>query len=97
MCTPSTAGQYRVVVTVSDMKGGVTTASALVTVGAPANNNQIWGRVLWGGQPVYNARVWTTNGATVLQAWTDSDGSYILTDLPSGSFFVNCSAAIPHS
>ncbi len=87
----STPGQYRVVATVSDMKGGITTVSQIITVGAPANTNQVWGRVLWGGLPVYGARVWTTNGAALLQAWTESDGSYTLTDLPPvGSYRINC-------
>ena len=86
----SSPGQYRVQVTVSDRKGGVTTESLVVTVGAPANVAQIWGRVLWAGYPVVGARVWTTAG----QAWTDSDGSYVLTDLSSASnYFVNCAAA----
>jgi hypothetical protein len=86
----SSSGQYRVDVRVSDMKGGVTTASQIITVGAPASTRQIWGRVLWGGRPVYGARVTTTLGN---QAWTDSDGSYVLTGLSaSGSYTVNCQA-----
>lgn len=90
----SAAGQYRVVVRVSDMKGGVATATQIVTVGAPANTSQIWGRVVWAGRPVYGARVSSTVGTTVYQAWTDSDGSYVLTDLPaSGSYTVACQAA----
>ncbi len=87
----SSPGQYRVQVRVSDMKGGVTTASQILTVGTPANTAQIWGRVLWAGQPVYGARVSTTSGG---QAWTDSDGTYVLTDLtPGSSYVVNCQAA----
>jgi hypothetical protein len=70
------------------MKGGVTSQSQIITVGAPASTGQIWGRVLWGGYPVNGARVTTTLGS---QAWTDSDGSYVLTDLSfSGSYTVNC-------
>jgi hypothetical protein len=84
------AGQYRVLVTVSDMKGGKSTASTVVTVGVPANNGQIWGRVLWGGQPVNGALVTTTAGN---QAWTGSDGTYALTDLMLGnSYTINCAA-----
>lgn len=92
----SNPGQYRVQVRVSDMKGGVTTASLIITVGAPANTGQIWGRVLWAGQPVYGARIWTNSwiGGAAAQAWTDSDGSYVLTDLPlSNSYIGNCMAA----
>ncbi|HSU52824.1 MAG TPA: PKD domain-containing protein, partial [Candidatus Dormibacteraeota bacterium] len=87
----STPGQYRVKVTLSDMKGGVTTASQIVNVGAAANTAQIWGRVVWAGQPVYGARVSTSVGG---QTWTDTDGSYVLTDLiPGSSYVVNCQAA----
>jgi hypothetical protein len=83
-------GQYRVVVRVSDMKGGVTTASQIITVGTPANTGEVWGRVLWGGQAVYGAMVSTTSGGP---AWTESDGSYVLTDLvPGNSYSINCVA-----
>ena len=84
----SSPGQYRVMVKVSDRKGGVTTAAQIITVGTPANTGQIWGRVVWAGQGVYGARVSTTSGG---QAWTESDGSYVLTDLtPGNSYVVNC-------
>jgi hypothetical protein len=90
----SAPGQYRVLVRVSDMKGGVSTASTIVTVGTPANTREIWGRVLWAGRPVYNARVSTTSGSTVYQAWTQTDGTYVLTDLSSAnSYAINCAAA----
>lgn len=92
----SNPGQYRVQVRVSDMKGGVTTASQIISVGAPANTGQIWGRVLWAGQPVYDARIWTNTwtGGAAAQAWTDSDGSYVLTGLPlSNGYVANCMAA----
>ncbi|HTL59116.1 MAG TPA: carboxypeptidase regulatory-like domain-containing protein [Candidatus Limnocylindrales bacterium] len=88
------AGQYRVVATVSDMKGGITTAATIITVAQPSNRGQIWGRVLWTGQPVYGARVSTPVGANVSQAWTESDGSYVLTDLPTNaSYTVSCAAS----
>jgi hypothetical protein len=89
--TWSSPGQYRVQVTVSDMKGGITTASQIITVSTPANTAGIWGRVVWGGQPVYGARISTTSGG---QTWTDSDGAYVLTDLiPGSSYVVGCQAA----
>lgn len=89
----SNAGQYRVTVTVSDMKGGVATESVIVTVGTPAHTSQIWGRVVWGGQGLYGVRVWTTAGSTTWQAWTESDGAYALTDLPAtNSYTVKCMA-----
>jgi len=85
------AGQYRVMVTVSDMKGGVATETIIVTVGAPANTNQIWGRVVWAGTPLSGALVSTASGGTIYQAWTESDGSYVLIDLPSsGSLALRC-------
>lgn len=88
------AGQYRVTVSVSDMKGHSAVETCIVTVGAPANARQIWGRAVWGGQPVSDARVWTTNGATVYQAWTDSEGMYALTDLAStNAYTVQCARA----
>jgi hypothetical protein len=87
----STPGQYRVMATVSDMKGGIATASQIISVGAPASTNQIWGRVLWAGQPVFGARVWTTAGSTVYQTWTETDGSYVLTDLVgTNGYTINC-------
>ena len=92
----STPGQYRVQVRVSDMKGGVTTASQIITVGAPSNTGEIWGRVLWAGQPVYGARIWpnTWAGGAAVQAWTDSDGSYVLTGLAlSNSYTASCMSA----
>jgi hypothetical protein len=91
----SSAGQYRVQARVSDMKGGVTTASQVITVGVTSSTNQVWGRVLWGGLPVYGARIWpnTWNGGATAQVWTDSDGSYVLEGLAPGSYTINCQAA----
>src|SRR5262249_33949341 len=88
-------GQYRVQARVSDMKGGVTTASQVITVGVTTSTNQVWGRVLWGGLPVYGARIWpnTWNGGGAAQVWTDSDGSYVLEGLAPGSYTINCRAA----
>ena len=40
------------------------------------------------------ARVWTTSGSTAIQAWTESDGTFALTDLPStNTYLVNCASA----
>lgn len=86
----SNEGQYRITIRVTDMKGGIATASEIVTVGTPTNNAQIWGRVVSAGQPVYGARISTTAGD---QVWTDSDGSYVLGNLiVGGSYTVNCQA-----
>src|SRR5437016_5678958 len=89
-------GEYRVTVTVSDMKGGIASSSQIVKVGAPSNTGQIWGRVLWGGRPVFGARIWTNtwSGSSSAQAWTDSDGSYQLTGLNlTNKYTLNCQAA----
>lgn len=84
-------GQYRVMVTVSDMKGGVASDSIVVTVGVPPINRQILGRVLWSGEPVAGARVFASRGGTNQQALTESDGSYALTDLDAANdWVVNC-------
>ena len=87
----SSAGQYRVLITVSDMKGGVASDSILVTVGAPSANRQILGRVLWSGHPIGGARVSATLGSATRQAFTESDGSYALTDLgATDGWTLNC-------
>ena len=80
-----TAGQYKVKVTVSDMKGGIASETAVITVGEPTNQREIWGRVLQAGVPLANARIFIGNN---YQAWTDSDGSYRLVGLPSGTHTV---------
>ncbi|MCH8510092.1 MAG: MBG domain-containing protein [Kiritimatiellae bacterium] len=79
------AGMYKVKVTVSDMKGGIASETLVVTVGSPANNRVIRGRVLWAGQPVANARV---RIGTTHQAWTDTDGSYALVGLANSTYTV---------
>ena len=84
-------GQYRVTATVSDMKGGVATRSQIVTVDVPANTGEIWGRVVWGGLPVFGARVWAVVDTNVYPAWTASDGSYVIANLPStNSYTLQC-------
>jgi subtilisin family serine protease len=58
----------------------------------PGGTNQIWGRVLWAGQPVSGAVVSTPNGTNVAQATTSSDGCYVLRNLaPSTAYTVSCS------
>lgn len=78
------AGYYVVRAEVSDMKGGKATTSALVKVGSPANAGLIYGRVTQGGRPVEGALV---RGGGV-DAWTQSDGSYVLAGLPLGGVTV---------
>ncbi|MCH8539635.1 MAG: MBG domain-containing protein [Opitutales bacterium] len=79
-------GQYKVKVTVSDMKGGIASETAVITVGEPSNNREIWGRVLQAGQPLANARV---HIGTDHQVWTDTDGSYRLVGLSPGTHTVS--------
>ena len=79
------AGEYYVEVTVSDLKGGTARDSVLVTVGSPATY-AISGRVLDSrGLPVPGMKVWV-NSSTY--AFTESDGTYTLTRLATGSYTV---------
>lgn len=82
----SSSGQYVVRATVSDRKGGIDTREIIVTVGSPSDIYQISGRVLHGGMPVAGARV---NVSNTEQAWTESDGSYTIAGLSTGSYTVN--------
>lgn len=88
-------GTYYVTCTASDMKGGRTTRSAVITVGlATGTSFNVSGRVRDGlGNPVEG--VMMTNRALVLTdnqpnaktfhyAFTDSNGYYMLTNLPGG-------------
>ncbi|GEM_PF-5503367 len=81
------SGEYVVRTVVSDMKGGQASESVVVRVGDPSERYRIHGRVLWGGRPVENARVFIGNS---YQARTDSDGSYVIADLPNASHNVEC-------
>jgi len=84
----SSAGYYVVRAEVSDMKGGKTTASRLISVGSPANNGMIHGRVTHAGRPVEGAFV---RGG--VDTWTDSDGTYVLAGLPLGNTTVTAAKA----
>jgi len=85
----STAGHYVVRVEVSDMKGGKTSASKVIRVGSPSNNGMIYGRVTHAGRPVEGALV---RGGGV-DAWTNSDGGYVLAGLPFGNTTVSAARA----
>lgn len=80
--TFANAGDYRVRCTVSDMKGGTASASSVIVVGAPGTF-RISGQVVLAGQPLADVRVFTSAGH---YAFTDSDGAYVLTNLPGGSY-----------
>lgn len=90
----SAAGDYRVRVTVSDMKGRSYSTSLIVRVGTPTNIGRISGVALDpNGQPVGDVLV--TNGLNLdnvnyRYTYTDSNGTYSLVGLTVGnSYTVN--------
>ncbi|MFM7100192.1 MAG: PKD domain-containing protein, partial [Verrucomicrobiota bacterium] len=84
----TTAGEYRVRCTVSDMKGQTTSRSVLVTVGSPTTF-RISGTVTAGGLPLADVRVHNgLTGASYRGAFTDADGTYTLTGLAAGTYTV---------
>lgn len=93
----SAAGEYRVQLTVSDMRGKIDARSLIVRVGEPATAYRVTGRVVDpDGKPL--ARVLVHNGlanthADYRFAYTDSDGTYTLTRLPFGSYAMNATYA----
>ncbi len=90
----STAGQYNVLCTVSDMKGKFATKSLLVTVGTPATFSASGLVTDNFGQLVAGARVHNgLTGASYRGTYTDSTGQYVLTNLAAGA--VTLSAISP--
>ncbi|MGC4016590.1 MAG: Calx-beta domain-containing protein [Luteolibacter sp.] len=81
--TFSSAGQYQVTCTVSDMKGKTAVKSLVINVGTNTTFS-IGGRVTNGGQPLANIPVATTGKETV----TDTDGYYTLVGLAAGTYTV---------
>ena len=79
--TFSTAGQYWVGCTVSDMKGKTAVRYAVINVGA-VTTFSIGGRVTNGGTGMPNIPVFCTGKETI----TDSDGYYTITGLAAGSY-----------
>ena len=79
-----TAGEYLVRCTVSDMKGRTVSDSVIVRVGTPAMF-QVSGRVLSEGQPVAGVLV---RASSTRFAYTDTDGTYTITRLTSGSYTI---------
>ena len=77
----SNAGFYVMRAEVSDMKGGKATESVVIQVGNPTNQGMIHGRVTQSGRPVEGAFV---RGGGV-ETWTDSDGTYVLAGVATGS------------
>ncbi len=92
-----TAGQYRVRLTVSDMKGKSFSKSVLIAVGSPAVTNTIKGRVLdTSGNPVADVRVYNgllTSDLNYREAYTDADGTYTLVNVAAGSYAMTAAKA----
>jgi PKD domain/Gametolysin peptidase M11 len=82
------AGEYVVRCTASDMKGGVASRSLVVRVGSPSTV-RIAGRITRDGQPVQGIRVEVSN---TRQAYTDSDGTYVIAGLARASYTVKAVA-----
>jgi hypothetical protein len=86
----STAGEYRVQLTVSDMRGKIDSRSVIVRVGNPSNAFRVSGRVVDpDGKPV--VRAFVHNGLANTSAdyrfgYTDGDGTYTLTNVPFGTY-----------
>ena len=82
----STAGDYTVRCVASDMKGGTASRTVLVRVGSPGTF-RVSGVITQGGQPVANVRVHNgLIGTSYRGSYTDSDGSYVISGLASGSY-----------
>ncbi len=69
---------------VSDMKGGTLSRAVLITVGAPTTFT-LTGTALAGTTPIEGVRI--TDGTR--EAFTSADGTYALTEVPTGSFTVS--------
>jgi hypothetical protein len=83
----STASNYVVRCTVTDMKGGLCSRYVVITVGSPTTF-KVEGRItLSGGQPLADVRVYNgLSGASYRGAYTDSDGYYTLANLTNFSY-----------
>ncbi len=83
--TFTAAGKYRVRCRVSDLRGGIASASLLVTIGT-ATGFSLSGRVLAAGQPVENVAISNGLSGTALRlASSDSDGRFTLTNFAAGT------------
>lgn len=94
MVTPLTEGlPYYFVAVAYDAQGVESPPSNEVNFHPLAGANQLWGRVLWAGQPVAGAQVKATNAGAIFQTTTDTNGAYILAGLGStNTYTVSCAA-----
>jgi len=83
----SAAGEYNVRCLATDMKGGLASASVIVRIGSPTTY-RISGLVTSAGNPLVNVRIYVSPSK---MAYTDSDGTYNLVGLASGTYTVNAS------
>ncbi len=90
----SSAGQYNVLCTVSDMKGKTVAKSVLVTVGSPATFTASGIVVDNYGQLVAGVRIHNgLSGGSYRGTYTDSSGQYVLTNLSTGSYTLGAVSA----
>ncbi len=73
--------QMTVMVTASDMKGGIARAHVVVTIGSPGRS-VLTGRVMLGAQPLMGVYIKSDKGK---YCYTDSSGNYALCDLTQAS------------
>jgi hypothetical protein len=83
----SSAGEYLVKCVVSDMKGREASDSVLVTIGSPSSY-RISGTITSGGNPAAGVRV---SAGPLKMTTTDSDGTYTITGLSAGTYYVTAS------
>jgi len=83
--TFTTQGSYVVSCTVSDMKGGSTTRTTLITVGTGGGRFTISGRVMAGGMGLPGVLL-TANGTN--PSITDADGFYTIANLAANTYSV---------
>lgn len=81
----SSSGEYVIRCTVTDMKGGVASDSAIVRVGSPSTF-RISGTVRTNDLPIQGVRVFASSTRVT---YTDSDGQYNLVGLTAGSYTIN--------
>jgi len=82
----STAGDYTVRCVASDMKGGATSRALVVRVGSAATFRAS-GVITQGGQALANVRVHNgLTGTSYRGSFTNSDGSYVISGLATGSY-----------
>ncbi len=83
----SSAGEYVVRCVASDMKGRTASDSVVVTIGTPSTYS-VRGTITADGNPVQSVRV---TAGPFHSAYTDSDGTYIITGVSPGTYQMGAS------